>query len=75
MVRTLCLAIILAAGSGAAFAQGGLPHTAAEQRACQNDAHRLCREVLHDEFQVASCLQEHRAKVSRACRAVMAAGH
>jgi Cysteine rich repeat len=71
MVRTFCLAIVLAASSGAAFAQGGPPHSAAEERACSGDAHRLCKNVLHDEFQVASCLQEHRDHVSRGCRAVM----
>jgi Cysteine rich repeat len=74
MTRILCLVILLA-GSGAAWAQGNLPHSAAEERACRNDAHRLCKEVLHDEFQVASCLQEHRAQVSRGCRAVMESHH
>jgi hypothetical protein len=71
MVRTLCLFIVLLAGSGAAWAQSGPPHSAAEERACRGDAHRLCKEVLSDEFQVASCLQEHRERVSRACRAVL----
>jgi hypothetical protein len=70
MVRTLCLVIVLG-GAGAAWAQSGPPHTAAEERACRGDAHRLCKNVLNDEFQVASCLQEHRDRVSRACRAVM----
>jgi hypothetical protein len=70
MLRTLCLAIVLA-GSGATWAQSGPAHTAAEERACRGDAHRLCKEFLSDEFQVASCLQEHRGRVSRACRAVM----
>jgi Cysteine rich repeat len=68
MARALCLVIVIAATSSAAWAQ---THTAAEERACRGDAHRLCKEVLHDEFQVASCLQEHRDRVSRACRAVM----
>jgi hypothetical protein len=70
MTRILCLVILLA-GSGAAWAQSGPPHSAAEERACRGDAHRLCKEFLHDEFQVASCLQEHRGQVSRGCRAVM----
>jgi hypothetical protein len=74
MVRTLCLAIFLI-GSGAAWAQSGPPHSAAEERACRGDAHRLCKDVLNDEFQVASCLQEHRDHVSRACRAVMDGHH
>jgi hypothetical protein len=71
MVRILCLAVVLAAGSGAASAQSGPPHSATEERACSGDAHRLCKNVLQDEFQVASCLQEHRDHVSRGCRAVM----
>jgi hypothetical protein len=74
MVHTLCLVIVLI-GSGAAWAQSGPPHSAAEERACRGDAHRLCKDVLNDEFQVASCLQEHRDRVSRACRAVMEGHH
>jgi hypothetical protein len=69
MVRTLCLVFVLI-GSGAAWAQSP-PHSAAEERACRGDAQRLCKDVLNDQFQVASCLQEHRDRVSRACRAVM----
>jgi hypothetical protein len=71
MVRSLCLFTALLAGSGAAWAQAGLPHTAAEEKACRGDAHRFCKDVLGDEFQVASCLQEHRAHVSHACRTVL----
>jgi hypothetical protein len=70
MLRSLCLFIVLLAGSGAAWAQG-MPHSPAEERACRGDAHRFCKDVLSDEFQVASCLQEHREHVSRACRAVL----
>jgi len=76
MSRSLFLLIaVLAASSSFARAdntpQLGPPHTAAEERACRGDAHRFCKEVLSDEFQVASCLQEHRDKVSQACRAVL----
>ena len=49
MTRILCLVILLA-GSGAAWAQSGPPHSAAEERACRGEAHRLCKEFLHDEF-------------------------
>jgi hypothetical protein len=68
MVRSLCLAIALIAGSNAAWAQ---THTAAEERACSGDAHRFCKEFLADEFRVTSCLQEHREQISRACQAVL----
>jgi Cysteine rich repeat len=71
MVRILGLLAVLVAGSGTAWAQGGLAHTPAEERACRGDAHRFCKDVLSDEFQVASCLQEHRAHVSSACRTVL----
>ncbi len=68
MVRSLCLIIALIAGSSVVSAQ---THTPAEERACKGDAHRLCKDVLADEFRVASCLQEHRGQLSRACRAVL----
>jgi hypothetical protein len=75
MVRSLCLVVALIAASGASLgvarAQSGPPHTAAEERACRGDAHRFCKDVLSDEFQVASCLQEHRQHVSHACRTVL----
>jgi hypothetical protein len=71
MLRTLSLVAVLLASSGATWAQGGMQHTPAEERACRGDAHRFCREVLSDEFQVASCLQENRNRVSHACRTVL----
>jgi hypothetical protein len=71
MIRTLSIVVVLLAGSGAAWAQGGLAHTPAEERACRGDAHRLCKNVLSDEFQVASCLQENRHRVSHGCRTVL----
>jgi len=76
MTRSFFLLIaMLAVSSSFARAdnvpQFGPAHTTAEERACKGDAHRFCKEVLSDEFQVASCLQEHRDKVSHACRAVL----
>jgi len=76
MTRSFYLLIaVLAVTSGFARAENtpqlGAPHSAAEERACKGDAHRFCKEVLSDEFQVASCLQEHRDKISHACRAVL----
>jgi hypothetical protein len=70
MFRRICLAAALTAVSATGWAQG-LQHTPAEERACRGDARRFCKDVLSDEFQVASCLQEHREHVSRACRMVL----
>jgi Cysteine rich repeat len=71
MVRTLSILAVLFAGSTAAWAQGGLAHTPAEEKACRGDAHRFCKDVLSDEFQVASCLQENRGRVSHGCRTIL----
>jgi Cysteine rich repeat len=71
MLHALCFLTALLLGTGAAFAQNTLPHTPAEERACRDDAHRFCKDVLSDEFQVASCVQEHRNRVSHACRSAL----
>jgi hypothetical protein len=76
MIRNCCLLIaLLAASSSLARAENnqqfGPPHNAAEERACKGDAHRFCRDVLSDEFRVASCLQEYHDRISPACRAVL----
>jgi hypothetical protein len=71
MLHTLGFLAVLLVGTGTAWAQGGMQHTPAEERACRGDAHRFCKDVLSDEFQVASCLQEHRGRVSPACRTVL----
>lgn len=55
-------------GSGGLF-QG----TAEEQRACNNDATRYCVDAIPDTFRVLACLQEHRAKLTKACRSVLEA--
>ncbi len=68
MLHILSLLAVLLVAAGPALAQSTLPHTPAEEKACRGDAHRFCKDVLSDEFQVASCLQEHRNRVSHACR-------
>jgi hypothetical protein len=71
MLHTLGFLAVLLVGTSTAWAQSGIPHTPAEERACRGDAHRFCKDVLSDEFQVASCLQENRGRVSQACRTAM----
>jgi hypothetical protein len=73
MVRGFCLLIALLVISSAASAQNNQfrPHNTPEDRACRSDAHRFCRDEIPDEFRVGSCLQAHRDKISRACRAML----
>jgi len=71
MLRTFSFIAVLVVSTGTAWAQSGIPHTPAEEKTCRDDAHRFCKNVLSDEFQVASCLQEHRNRVSHACRTAL----
>ena len=71
-MRKLLLAITLSSLSlsTAAFAQSmGTPQ---EQQACSRDAQRFCRSVLSQgDMAVLACFQQNRAKISRACDAVL----
>jgi hypothetical protein len=79
MVRSLLVAIALLTASDAALAQNNptsnpgssAPHSAAEERACGSDARRFCKDAIGDDFRVGSCLQEHRTRLSRACRIIL----
>jgi hypothetical protein len=62
------LTIIL---SHAALAQQG--GTEQERRACAGSAQRYCRATLDQgDFAVLGCLQQNRAKLTAACRKVLA---
>jgi hypothetical protein len=71
-MRKLLLAITLSSLSlsTAAFAQSmGTPQ---EQAACSRDAQRFCRPVISQgDMAVLACFQQNRAKISRACDAVL----
>lgn len=73
MVRSFCIVIALLALSNGAWAQSNQfrPHNTEEDRACRGDAHRFCKDAIPDQFRVASCLQEHREHISRACRTML----
>jgi hypothetical protein len=46
--------------------------TADEQKACNADARRHCRNVLEQgDMAVLACLQQHRTKLTRGCQAVL----
>lgn len=57
--------------SGAANAQQS--GTEQERRACAGSVQRYCRNVIpQGDFAVLGCLQQNRAKLTRACRKVLA---
>jgi len=70
MIRTFVLVVVLTAASSAAIAQGGTP---AEQAACRPDVRRFCHAIKEGsgDGSFLACLQEHRAKLRRACREVL----
>jgi len=74
MVRAILLASALLVITTAGWAENTRSpqnDNAQEERACRGDAHRFCRDAIPDEFRVASCLQEHRDRLTRACRAML----
>jgi hypothetical protein len=82
MVRGISFAIILLLIANVASAQNrARPNAAPDDDACKVDSHRYCqhvfpaqRELPPDQFEMLSCLQEHRAKLSKAC-SEMLKGH
>jgi len=59
--------LTLAAFAGAASAQ-----TDTQRNGCSRDVSRLCRSVMNDgDSAVLSCLQQNRAKVSKACQKIL----
>ena len=74
MLKPLLAASILVASISGAFAQtnpkrSGTPE---EQRACSPDVSRYCRDVMNDaDLIVLGCLKANRAKISKACDAVL----
>ena len=77
----LALAFVLAAAPAPVFAQGGnrakidvtKGGTADEDAACRRDVRKFCRHLKDDDGNNAflTCLQEHRAKLSKPCNAVL----
>ena len=74
MLKTsLALAFLLAVSSTGVMAQsqarGG---TQKEHEACTRDVTRHCRKLMGEgDFVILRCLQEHRSKLTTACRKVL----
>jgi len=61
----LAISFVLIAGASASAQQG--------QDACARDASRFCRAHLNDgDMVVLACLQQNRARLSKACQATLA---
>jgi hypothetical protein len=69
-VRQISLAAALLVLPSSVMAQSGSPE---EQAACRPDVRRFCYKIKESEGSnpFLQCLQEHRAKLSARCRAVL----
>jgi len=64
------LALLLAAGFGAALLSGeSHAYTAEQQQACTPDAFRLCSAEIPDIERVKACMVRNKAQLSPQCRA------
>ncbi len=71
MHRSVSIFLALILMSGAALAQTYPHENSPEDRACRGDARRFCRNDIPDQFKVGSCLQMNKARLSRACKAML----
>ncbi len=71
MVRSVSILFAVLLMSGAALAQTYPHEDTPEDRACRGDARRFCKDDIPDQFKVGSCLQEHKDRLTRACKAAV----
>jgi hypothetical protein len=74
MPKIFLLFALLMFGSTAAMAQAQGQHsgTDQEQKACARDVTRHCRKLMDQgDFAILACLQENRAKLTKACAQVL----
>ena len=79
MVRGISFVIVLLLIANVASAQNrARPNAAPDDDACKADTHRYCQHVFPaqrdlppDQFEMLSCQQEHRAKLSKACNEML----
>ncbi len=71
MFRSVSLVLAVFLTSSVASAQTSPYENSVEDRACRGDARRFCKDDIPDQFKIGSCLQEHREKLSRACKAML----
>jgi len=71
MMRGVSIFFAMILMASAAAAQTYPHENSPEDRACRGDARRFCKQDIPDQFKVGSCLQANRARLSRACRAML----
>ena len=79
MVRSIPFVVALLLIATVASAQNqARPSGKPDDDACKADSHRYCphvfpaqRDLPPDQFEMLSCLQEHRAKLSKACNEML----
>ena len=72
MARSVTLIVAVVLMSSAALAQAPYSQeNTSEDRACHNDARRFCKDDIPDQFKVGSCLQEHKDRLTHACKTVL----
>ena len=68
----LALILLSLSVSTGAIAQQQRSGTPEEQAACSRDVQRHCRPVIDQgDFTILACLQQYRAKLSKACEQVL----
>ena len=64
VLKTLLAAAVLASLSGAALAESQRDR---QERACQADAMKFCKDFVPDEDKIAACMGQHRSQLSVNC--------
>jgi Cysteine rich repeat len=69
LIALILLSLSVSTGAIAQQQRSGTPE---EQAACSRDVQRHCRPVIDQgDFTVLACLQQNRAKLSKACEQVL----
>jgi hypothetical protein len=74
MMRTLLATAFVLTGLALITPSPASAYTQAEQQACQDDAFRLCGDLIPDEQRVKACLLAKMRQLSPACRRVFRRG-
>lgn len=64
LAKSVLAAVVFASLSGAAYAQSQRDR---QERACQSDAMKFCKDFVPDEDKIAACMGKHRAQLSVNC--------
>ncbi len=71
LLNCLLAGAVLASFTGVASAESARDR---QERACQADAMKFCRDFVPDEEKIAACMGQHRSELSVSCGIVYDAG-